>query len=198
VIKNKPTSSTQTSTTQSVRPRTPERRERSGGGGGGGAAASDNEPLISIRQSTNSLLVKCDRRTARRHCAGDRTDRHRAEQQADGAGIRDPVRGHHGDRADAGELAIIAPRQQQSFSLSAAIALFAAGAAAGDDDESQYGGGVAGQPTQQPVRRATVALTGEPTTAEDIVAEQPQIAVLESTNSLLVNATPRQHAAIAW
>ena len=29
------------------------------------------------------------------------------------------------------------------------------------------------------------------------MAEQPQIAVLESTNSLLVNATPRQHAAIA-
>ncbi|NLH17667.1 MAG: hypothetical protein GX455_13910 [Phycisphaerae bacterium] len=49
----------------------------------------------------------------------------------------------------------------------------------------------------QPVPTATVALTGEPTTAEDIVAEQPQIAVLESTNSLLVNATPRQHAAIA-
>ncbi len=58
-------------------------------------------------------------------------------------------------------------------------------------------GGVGNQPVQQPQPTATMALTGEPTTAEDIVAEQPQIAILESTNSLLVNATPRQHAAIA-
>ncbi|MBL7215010.1 MAG: hypothetical protein ISS71_04970 [Phycisphaerae bacterium] len=40
-------------------------------------------------------------------------------------------------------------------------------------------------------------LAGEEGSAEDITAQEPQIAILEATNSLLVYATPRQHKAIS-
>lgn len=51
-------------------------------------------------------------------------------------------------------------------------------------------------PAAKPGTPASTAprLTG---TAEDITSDQPQIAILEATNSLLVKATPAQHDAIA-
>ena len=198
VIRSKPTSQTQTSTATMARPRTPTPGAAPAMGGGGAAAASDNEPLISIRQSTNSLLINA---TDEQHAdialviaqidteqSNKRTVQEYEIQFVDTAEIVQTLE----------ELAIIAPRQQQSSRYGQQSSPYSR---TGTQQQGSMmnptmpGGAAGAQPVQQPT--ATVALTGEPTTAEDIVAEQPQIAVLESTNSLLVNATPRQHAAIA-
>ncbi len=56
-------------------------------------------------------------------------------------------------------------------------------------------------PTRTPARRTPPAKgkqrTTTPGTAEEIVMEEPQVVVVESTNSLLVNATAEQHVQIA-
>lgn len=195
VIKNRPTSPTPTSSATMPRPRTPMPGAAPAAGGGG--AASDNEPMISIRQSTNSLLINA---TDEQHAdialviaqidteqSNKRTVQEYEIQFVDTAEIVQTLE----------ELAIIAPRQQQGSRYGQQSSPYSR---TGQQQSSMMnptmpGGAAGAQP--QPVPTTTAALTGEPTTAEDIVAEQPQIAVLESTNSLLVNATPRQHAAIA-
>ncbi|MFQ6034494.1 MAG: secretin N-terminal domain-containing protein [Sedimentisphaerales bacterium] len=53
-------------------------------------------------------------------------------------------------------------------------------------------------PTKTPVKPATPTVTRSTTTAtEEALAEQPQVVVIEPTNSLLVNATFEQHTKIA-
>lgn len=198
VIRSKPASQTPTGTTMTPRTRTPAAPGTAPvpNLAGGGAAGSDNEPLISVRQSTNSLLINA---TDEQHNdialviaqidteqSNKRTVQEYEIQFVDTAEIVQTLE----------ELGIVAPRQQQSSRYSQQSPYSRTGTQPGTMMNQPGTMGATGtQP--QPVPTATVALTGEPTTAEDIVAEQPQIAVLESTNSLLVNATPRQHAAIA-
>jgi len=50
--------------------------------------------------------------------------------------------------------------------------------------------------TPQTTRTITATATGT-TTAGGALAEEPQVVIIEATNSLLVNATPEQHAQIA-
>jgi type II secretory pathway component GspD/PulD (secretin) len=53
-----------------------------------------------------------------------------------------------------------------------------------------------GQPPQTPAAAAAAATTGALSTSEPL-AEEPQVVVIEATNSLLVNATAEQHVQIA-
>ncbi len=52
----------------------------------------------------------------------------------------------------------------------------------------------AGEQPQPPTPAGIGAAGGEP---QEVLAEEPQVVIIEATNSLLVNATPQQHAQIA-
>jgi len=59
---------------------------------------------------------------------------------------------------------------------------------------------VTGMPMEQGVPEQTAVaslLTAEGGTVKELITTEPQMSILESTNSLLIHATPRQHASIA-
>ena len=156
-----------------------------------GAAGNVNEPQISLRSATNSLLVNA---TDEQHKAielvishvdvlqkDQRTIREYEIQYVDTQSILDTLT----------ELKIISPRETANSMSSRSTS-------ASSSRSLQQ------QQMQMPQQVAGMAgdggLTALPTaegTEREITAQEPKIAVLASTNSLLVHATPRQHASIA-
>lgn len=152
------------------------------------SAAGGDQPYISIRPETNSLLVNA---TAEQHKAielviahvdvvqkDQRTIRQYEIQYVDTQEIMDTLT----------DLGIIAPQTTSRDSSRST--------------SSRLSRQTTSRSLQQPQADAEgAALLSLPTAAggseKDITADQPQISVLETTNSLLVYATPRQHDAIA-
>ncbi|MHC5001281.1 MAG: type II secretion system protein GspD, partial [Planctomycetota bacterium] len=158
------------------------------------ATASQNteggdQPFISVRPATNSLLVNA---TVEQHKAielviahvdvvqkDQRTIRQYEIQYVDTQEIMDTLT----------DLDIIAPQDSSARSSSR-------------DSSSRSSRQTASRSPQQPqADGAPAAPLSLPTVAggseKELTAERPQISVLETTNSLLVYATPRQHDAIA-
>ncbi|MDH4201279.1 MAG: hypothetical protein OEV87_00090 [Phycisphaerae bacterium] len=155
--------------------------------------AGADQPYISIRAASNSLLVNG---TAEQHGAielviahvdviqkDQRTIRQYEIQYVDTQEIMDTLT----------DLGIIVP---QSTSASGSY-----GRSGSTDPRSRSTSttartAVSGQ--SEIADGAALSLpTAEGGSEKDITAEQPQISILETTNSLLVYATPRQHDAIA-
>jgi type II secretory pathway component GspD/PulD (secretin) len=156
-------------------------------------ADSADQPYISIRAASNSLLVNG---TAEQHKAIELVIAHVDIVQKDQRTIRQ----YEIQFVDTQEimntltdLGIIAPQTASAYD--------SYGRTSGTDPRSRSASMTArtAQPGQPEVAEgAALSLpTAEGGSEKDITAEQPQISVLEATNSLLVYATPRQHDAIA-
>jgi len=182
-------------TSRQTTPRTP-RPTPGGAAGATGGTASPDDPFISVRKSTNSLLINA---TEEQHEEISLVIAHIDIEQSDSRSIRE-YEIQHVDATEIlstlQELGIIPAQTQQSRY----------GTGSRYDSTTGRQSSTMQQPTiPRPGAAETpgastpppVSITGEPTTAEDITADYPQIAILEATNSLLVSATPRQHAAIA-
>lgn len=151
------------------------------------ATGGEDQPYISIRTNTNSLLVNA---TKDQHEAIEMVISHVDVKQKDQRTIQE----YEIQNVDAlsvvktlEDLGIIAPgKSQQSQSQTRG------GTAAGG--RQMVGAAQSGQP-EMPTALALPTIEGE--TVTELAAAQPQIAILESTNSLLVHATPRQHEAIS-
>ncbi|MEN8128039.1 MAG: secretin N-terminal domain-containing protein, partial [Planctomycetota bacterium] len=177
------TPSSRTSSRTPIPPRTPPRTPTSK------AAAEGDQPFISVRPATNSLLVNA---TAEQHKAIELVIAHVDVVQKDQRTIRQ----YEIQYVDTQEiidtltdLGIIAPQTSGSDPYSRSRGT-----------SSRSSRSTTSRSPQPPTAEGAVPLS-LPTAAggseKDITADQPQISVLETTNSLLVYATPRQHDAIA-
>jgi len=180
------TPTTRTPTTRTPTTRTPTTRTPTSYGA---ARPVEGEPQISIRLTTNSLLINA---TPEQHAEIEMLIRFVDVEQKD---IR-TVQEYEIQYVDITEvvdtLAELGIVEQRSSSASSGRA-----------------GGLTSRSSRLPTGARTPATTGsatpqtpstttfEATTGAEITSQQPQIAVLESTNSLLVYATPKQHDTIS-
>jgi general secretion pathway protein D len=164
-------------------------------------AGAPEQPYVAIRPATNSLLVNA---TAEQHEAIELVIAHVDVVQKDQRTIRQ-YEIQHVDTQEImdtmADLGIVAP-QQDSYDSSMRSGYGGYDSRSGRS--SAYGRNTQQQQMmmqqQQPMAEGAVPMalpTAEGGSEIDITAEQPQIAVLRATNSLLVFATPRQHDAIA-
>jgi len=170
------------------------------------AAAGADQPFISIRPNTNSLLVNA---TAEQHEDIELVIKHIDVEQKDQRTIRE----YEIQNVDAmeivstlGDLGIISRDSVSSITGSKGSMY---GSSSTSRMSSPYGTtgtsrtmpGQMTQPgVQQPGQEQTAFLslpTAEGGTVRELITSEPQISILESTNSLLIHATPRQHAAVS-
>jgi len=151
--------------------------------------AGEDQPYISIRPNTNSLLVNA---TKDQHEAIEMVISHVDVKQKDQRTIQE----YEIQNVDAltvvktlEDLGIIAPGKSEESSRGQTRSTTTSG--------RQLQGAAAAQPGQPELPTAIALPTIEGETVTEVAATQPQIAVLESTNSLLMLATPRQHEAIS-
>lgn len=149
--------------------------------------SGEDQPYISIRPNTNSLLVNG---TREQHEAIELVIAHVDVKQKDQRTIHE----YEIQNVDAmevvttlEELGIISQQTTQQSTTR--------GGAAGGRQTAGRQPAQQAQPGQPEVPISLPTAEGE--TVTELTAAEPQIAVLESTNALLINATPRQHAAIA-
>jgi len=177
------TSRTTTSRTTTVRPPTTTSSAQT---------AEPDDPYISVRESTNSLLVNG---TEEQHAEIAMVIAHIDIEQTDSRTIKE-YEIQHVDAAEVvttlEELGIVQPQGRTATGSYSRTTSPTSRTTTSRTTTARPTTPGATTPTPPPA-----AVTGGPTTAEDITAEYPQIAILEATNSLLVSATPRQHAAIA-
>lgn len=156
--------------------------------------AGSDQPSIAIRPATNSLLVNG---TDQQHQAielviayvdvvqkDQRTIREYEIQYVDTQEIIDTMT----------ELGMISPQSASAANRSSTQSGRTSSTSSRTSrttQPQQPAAAEGGAPTMLP------GFGGEEGSPEDITAQQPQIAVLEATNSLLVYATPRQHKAIS-
>ena len=142
---------------------------------------------ISVRPAANSLLVNA---TAEQHSAIELVIAHVDIVQKDQRTIRQYEIQHVEAQeiiATLGELGIIAPQSASRYDSSRS-----------GTSRSRQQPGRSVQQQQAAEGAAPVSLpTAGGGSEKELTADQPQISVLETTNSLLVYATPRQHDAIA-
>jgi len=171
------------------------------------ATTGADQPFISIRPNTNSLLVNA---TAEQHEDIELVIKHIDVEQKDQRTIRE----YEIQNVDAmeivstlGDLGIISKDSVSSITSSKGSMY---GSSSTSRMSSSYGATsgtsrtIPGQMTQpgvqQPGQEQTAFLslpTAEGGTVRELVTSEPQISILESTNSLLIHATPRQHAAVS-
>ncbi|MBN2512484.1 MAG: hypothetical protein JXB18_06060, partial [Sedimentisphaerales bacterium] len=164
-------------------------------------AAGTDQPFISIRPNTNSLLVNA---TTEQHEDIELVIKHIDVEQKDQRTIRE----YEIQNVDAmeivstlGDLGIIS-RDSVSSITSSKGSMY--GSSSTSRMSSPYGTtgtsrtmpGQMTQPgVQQPGQEQTAFLslpTAEGGTVRELITSEPQISILESTNSLLIHATPRQ------
>jgi type II secretory pathway component GspD/PulD (secretin) len=148
-------------------------------------ATSGDQPNIAIRSATNSLLVNA---TAEQHKAIELVIAHVDVIQKDQRTIR--------------QYEIQYVDTQEVIDTLTDLGIITSQTASTTASDRKTPSRSTRQRTAQPQPAAEgAAPVSLPTAAggseKDITAEQPQISVLETTNSLLVFATPRQHDAIA-
>ncbi|HOK96646.1 MAG TPA: secretin N-terminal domain-containing protein, partial [Anaerohalosphaeraceae bacterium] len=157
-----------------------------------GTAASGDQPYVSIRPATNSLLVNG---TAEQHRAIELVIAHVDVVQKDQRTIRQYEIQYVDTQTiiDAlTDLGIIAP------STSASTGAAARGTSARTSSLGRTTAVAQAVPTAAEQAAAPMVLpTAEGGSEVELTADYPQITVLQTTNSLLVYATPRQHDAIA-
>ena len=151
-------------------------------------AAGGEQPYISVRPATNSLLVNA---TQEQHSAIELVIAHVDVVQKDQRTIRQ-YEIQYVDTQEIIEtltdLEIIAPQTTSTGSRSTS----SRSSSRSTTSRSPQ------QPTKAGEGAAPLSLpSASGGSQKDITADQPQISVLETTNSLLVYATPRQHDAIA-
>ncbi|MEE9365320.1 MAG: secretin N-terminal domain-containing protein, partial [Dehalococcoidales bacterium] len=154
-----------------------------------GARSTQGEPQISVRLTTNSLLVNA---TPEQHAEIEMMIRFVDVEQKD---IR-TVQEYEIQYVDITEvvdtlteLGIVEQRASSASSRRAG---------GFSPPSSMRATGARPSATTGPATpQAPSTLTFEATTGAEITSEQPQIAILESTNSLLVYATPKQHDTIS-
>jgi len=176
---------TQQTTPTSSRTRKPAKKPMPQPAPSTGADGSE-QPYISVRPATNSLLVNA---TAEQHKHIELVIAHVDVVQKDQRTIRQ-YEIQYVDTAEIIEtltdLEIIAPQTASTGSRSTS---------------SRSSRQTNSRSPQQPPAAEGAAPLSLPSASggsqKDITADQPQISVLETTNSLLVYATPRQHDAIA-
>ena len=157
----------------------------------GGGGVSINEPYISLRSATNSLLVNA---TDEQHEAIELVISHVDVMQKDQRTIREYEIQYVDTQSildTLGDLGIITPQRTETAGSRSAMATGGRMSQQQQQMQQQQMGGVNGEFS------APIALPSADGTEREITAQEPQIAVLASINSLLVHATPRQHAAIA-
>ncbi|MBN1124766.1 MAG: hypothetical protein JXA82_07155 [Sedimentisphaerales bacterium] len=161
-----------------------------------GDTAEPDDPFISIRESTNSLLINA---TEEQHAEIALVIAHVDVEQTDSRTIQE-YEIQHVDAAEIittlEELGLVQTQSRSSTYGSTSRYDRSTTSSRTSPTTSRTTPTTAGASAPAAVAPPP-AVTGEATTAEDIVADYPQIAILEATNSLLVSATPRQHAAIA-
>lgn len=150
-------------------------------------SGGEDQPYISIRTNTNSLLVNA---TKDQHEVIEMVISHVDVKQKDQRTIQE----YEIQNVDAlsvvqtlEDLGIIAPGKTQSSQSQSRSS----------PSTSRQAVGAAVPPGQPEMPTALALPTIEGETVTELAAAQPQIAILESTNSLLVHATPRQHEAIS-
>jgi type II secretory pathway component GspD/PulD (secretin) len=170
------------------------------------AAAGADQPFISIRPNTNSLLVNA---TTEQHEDIELVIKHIDVEQKDQRTIRE----YEIQNVDAmeivstlGDLGIISRDSVSSITGSKGSMY---GSSSTSRMSSPYGTtgtsrtmpGQMTQPgVQQPGQEQTAFLslpTAEGGTVRELITSEPQISILEAPNSLLIHATPRQHAAVS-
>ncbi|MEN6308768.1 MAG: secretin N-terminal domain-containing protein [Anaerohalosphaeraceae bacterium] len=170
------------------------------------AAAGADQPFISIRPNTNSLLVNA---TTEQHEDIELVIKHIDVEQKDQRTIRE----YEIQNVDAmeivstlGDLGIISKDSVSSItgskgSMYGTSSTSRMGSSYGSTGTSRTMPGQMTQPgIQQPGQEPTAFLslpTAEGGTVREMITSEPQISILESTNSLLIHATPRQHAAVS-
>jgi general secretion pathway protein D len=167
-------------------------------------ASSVDQPSISIRPNTNSLLVNA---TIEQHEDIELVIKHIDVEQKDQRTIEE----YEIQNVDAkeivqtlGDLAIISKdsvsnitTSKSSMYDSASSSRMGRGGRAGYPQQTPYPQPGMGQ-TPQPEQSAVVSLpTAGGETIRELITTEPQISILETTNSLLIYATPRQHASVA-
>lgn len=152
---------------------------------GGGS----DQPYISIRPNTNSLLVNA---TKEQHEAIELVIVHVDVEQKDQRRIEEY------EIQNVGASDVVATLE--SLGIIPSGSTVDSGSSRTDSRNARSMPQRGAMPVQpgQPQEAGPVYLpTAEGETVKELTGGYPQVAVLESTNSLLVNATPRQHGAIA-
>ena len=192
------TSSTRTTSSRTTPSRTPSRtpvpNQPTAAQASSTAAQGGDQPNISIRPSSNSLLVNA---TAEQHKAielvvahvdvvqkDQRTIKQYEIQYVDTQEIMDTLT----------DLGIIAPQTTSTYGSGSYDR------SRSTDPRSRSTAARTTAPGQPEMAEAAAVMslpTAEGGSEKEITADQPQISILEATNSLLVYATPKQHDAIA-
>lgn len=152
------------------------------------ALSGGTEPYISLRAATNSLLVNA---TDEQHKAIELVISHVDVLQKDQRTIREYEIQFVDTQAildTLADLGIITPKTTSSQTATRSTTGTSTSRTAQQQQQA------VGMPAEG---IAPMALPTAEGTEREILAQEPQIAVLAATNSLLVHATPRQHAAIA-
>jgi type II secretory pathway component GspD/PulD (secretin) len=169
---------------------------------GAGAAEGIDQPSVSIRPNTNSLLVNA---TEEQHEDIQLVIQYIDVEQKDQRTIKE----YEIQNVDVqeivqtlGDLGIIS--KQSVANITTSKSSMYSGASSGGFGTSRMSGGmtnrVTGMPMDQGAQEQTAVaslLTAEGGTIKELITTEPQMSILESTNSLLIHATPRQHASIA-
>jgi type II secretory pathway component GspD/PulD (secretin) len=175
--------------------------QRSAAAGGAGATESADQPSVSIRPNTNSLLVNA---TEEQHEDIQLVIQYIDVEQKDQRTIKE----YEIQNVDVqeivqtlGDLGIIS-KQSVSNITSSKSSMYSGTSGSGMGTSRMSGGTnrVTGMPMDQgaPEQSAVASLlTAEGGTVKELITTEPQMSILESTNSLLIHATPRQHASIA-
>ncbi len=166
-----------------------------------GTTEGADQPFISIRPNTNSLLVNA---TGEQHEDIELVIKHIDVEQKDQRTIEE----YEIQNVDAreivqtlGDLAIIS-KQSVSNITSSKGSMYgsSSGSGFGTTRTSGMMNRATGMPMDQgvPEQSAIMSLpTAAGETVRELITTEPQISILESTNSLLIYATPRQHASVA-
>lgn len=154
------------------------------------ASAGSDQPYISIRPNTNSLLVNA---TKEQHEAIELVIAHVDVEQKDQRRIEEY------EIQNVGAADVVATLENLGIVPSGTGGQSQSSTSRTGRSTVQQRSAAAVQPGQpaQPETGPIFLPTAEGETVRDLTAGYPQVAILESTNSLLVNATPRQHAAIS-
>lgn len=166
------------------------------------ASTTSDQPSISIRPNTNSLLVNA---TVEQHEDIELVIKHIDVEQKDQRTIQE----YEIQNVDArevvqtlGDLSIIS-RDSVSNITSSKSSMYESTSSSRTGRSSRFGNQQQYPPTAtgqadglEP--SAVVSLpTAEGGTVRELITTEPQISILETTNSLLIYATPRQHASVA-
>ena len=155
------------------------------------SAAAGDQPNISIRPATNSLLVNA---TAEQHTAIELVIAHVDVVQKDQRTIREYEIQFVDTQEIIDTMTDLGMISSQSASGNSASSRTSSSRSSRTSANRNTQPAAAQQEMAAPVALAGIGDDGEPGSVTEM---EPQISILEATNSLLVYATPRQHKAIS-